>query len=360
LPAKIWLAGSKADLTMGSTDRAALIRIRPLGPWRIGEGVRERTGRIFHSDTLFSAMTIAMEQLGWREEWLDATVRPPMPAVRLGSMFPMVDGIPLAPAPATVWPPPGLSTVRGAGARFLPVELVMRLAEGQPWSPDQWETDGDSECLVRRGRSRGAPFRETLRSRGAMDRLDAGRVEIHSSACIEFGPRASLWCLAQFGEAAAAWPDRVRACFHLLADTGLGGQRSIGWGSFAVESFRTGEINHLLAGPEAPEVMPAEEAEGAPRETGYWLLSMYSPAPEDQIDWNRGSYRFDSRGGRVESRAGWGLEKRPLRMLSEGSFVLAGQPPAGVAHDVAAEGFPHPVYRSGFAVSIPLPYRVNV
>jgi hypothetical protein len=42
-------------------------------------------------------------------------------------------------------------------------------------------------------------------------------------------------------------------------------------------------------------------------------------------------------------------------MVSEGSVVYAAAPPRGSAADVAPEGFAHPVFRAGFAVSIPLP-----
>ena len=44
-------------------------------------------------------------------------------------------------------------------------------------------------------------------------------------------------------------------------------------------------------------------------------------------------------------------------MVAEGSVLIAGAPPAGTARDVAPEGFAHPVYRAGFAVAIPIPYR---
>jgi hypothetical protein len=42
-------------------------------------------------------------------------------------------------------------------------------------------------------------------------------------------------------------------------------------------------------------------------------------------------------------------------MIEEGSVVAATSVPAGRAPDVAPDGFPHPVFRAGFALSIPLP-----
>ena len=71
------------------------IRLRPTGPWRIGpdSGDRDRVERIYHSDTLYSAVSGAMARLGMLEEWLDATAasiegRPAVPAVRFSSCFP--------------------------------------------------------------------------------------------------------------------------------------------------------------------------------------------------------------------------------------------------------------------------------
>ena len=47
--------------------------------------------------------------------------------------------------------------------------------------------------------------------------------------------------------------------------------------------------------------------------------------------------------------------KKQLPMVTEGSVVYAASPPSGSAPDVAPEGFAHPVFRAGFALSIPLP-----
>jgi CRISPR/Cas system CSM-associated protein Csm4 (group 5 of RAMP superfamily) len=94
-------------------------------------------------------------------------------------------------------------------------------------------------------------------------------------------------------------------------------------------------------------------------ETAYWLLSLFSPSPEDAVDWQRGNYSQVTRGGRVESPVRWGDQKKQVRMLAEGSVVFAGGLPRGSARDVAPDRFPHPVYRAGFAFAIPIPWRVT-
>src|ERR1700685_3160297 len=61
------------------------------------------------------------------------------------------------------------------------------------------------------------------------------------------------------------------------------------------------------------------------------------------------------RGGRVENGTAAGAEKKTVRMIAEGSVIAAHAEPAGAAVDVAPDGFPHPVYRSGLALALKLP-----
>jgi hypothetical protein len=85
------------------------------------------------------------------------------------------------------------------------------------------------------------------------------------------------------------------------------------------------------------------------------MLSLFSPGPADMVDWSAGSYSVTLRGGRVDSTAGTGREKKLVRMVTEGSVIAAATSPVGSAVNVAPDDFPHPVYRSGFAVGLQLP-----
>jgi hypothetical protein len=86
---------------------ALLIRLRPRGPWRPGSPEREqdRADRLYGSDRLYSAVSLAMLQLGWLDEWLKDTARASHPAVAFGSLFPYQSETLFAPPPATLWPP---------------------------------------------------------------------------------------------------------------------------------------------------------------------------------------------------------------------------------------------------------------
>ncbi len=325
-----------------------IIRLRPAGPWRFGpsSGARDRVDRIFHSDSLYSGLTHAMLQLGKLDEWLAATATAQTPAVRLSSCFPFLGEMLLATPPRGTWPPPVSTKVRWKGARFVPLQAIATLLKDKPLDDDRWIVDPESECLlpVEKNVAPSSPFRVTVRTAAAVDRTGHGNLELHSTACLEFAEGAGLWCAAMFADEACEtqWSGPLRAAFRLLADSGVGGERSRGWGRSAQPDFRDLSELGLNASGDS---------------TAYWLLSVYTPAADDQVDWQRGNYSLITRGGRIESAARWGGEKQLLRMVEEGSVIFAGASPKGAAKNVAPDGFPHPVYRAGFALAIAIPWK---
>src|SRR5204862_4242953 len=96
---------------------------------------------------------------------------------------------------------------------------------------------------------------------------------------------------------------------------------------------------------------PARESQPA-ADHAHWLLSLFTPAADDRVNWRRGNYTLLTRSGRVDAS---GELKKQLPMVAEGSVVYAPVAPRGSAPDVAPDGFAHPVYRAGFALAIALP-----
>jgi CRISPR type III-A-associated RAMP protein Csm4 len=324
---------------------SVLVRLRPSGPWRIGpdSGDRDRVDRIYHSDALYSAVSGAMARLGDLEEWLDATARHSDPAVRVSSCFPFHGDTLYVVPPRHVWPPAASTKVRWKGARFVPLKVVESVLTGKPLSEDAWVIDGESECLLPSSLPVGsALFRSSVRSSAAVDRAGEG-VTPHSSACLEFTPGSGLWFIAEFSSDTALdqWSRRFQTAVRLLADSGFGGGRSRGWGRAETPEF-TDNPSLLQSAPDGVE-------------TGHWMLSLFHPTENDNIDWQRGDYSLTTRGGRIESDAGWGEMKKNTRMVAEGSVLVANEQLTGAAPDVAPDGFEHPVYRSGFAVSLRVP-----
>jgi len=384
------------------------VKLRPAGPWRIGpdSGARNRVDAIYHSDSLYSAVTLAMARMGSLEEWLDATARAAAPSVCFSSCFPFVEEIQFVAPPRTVWPPrsPALMSahVRWKSARFIPLSMVRTILNGKGPDENRWSVDGSSGCLMP-GKRQG-PFRTSLRWNAAVDRL-TGATDRHSVGCIEFRPGCGLWTVVSFADDAARvrWQGPVKAAFRWLADSGFGGERSRGWGRAEAPEFMEGQLPELILAqgaevipepvqevpPPAPTALelaeqpwlpdphleldlqlPPAEPEPLPEPlpepvmalepripglTAHWLLSLFSPAAGDAVEWTRGSYTLLERGGRVDSPAGSGALKKQLQMVSEGSVLYAPSAPQGAAPDVAPDGFAHPVFRAGFALSIPLP-----
>ena len=350
---------------------ALLIRLRPSGPWRFGsgEGGLDRVDALYRSDRLFSAVTIAMRRLGFIEEWLDATARSSSPAAAFTSLFPCQGDTLFAIPPATVWPPPAslvnapspvfLAKIRWKTARFVPLTLIDSLVTGGSVLADQWLPDVESGCLLRRDRPNISPFRVTLRRSAVVDRVTGLAPAVSGVAALEFEPGAGLWTVVRYKDRAsqANWNERLEAAFRLLADSGFGGRRTSGWGHSEQPGFQRGAWpNLLLPKMSRAEANGAGTANGAAAEhSRYWLLSLYSPSPDDRVDWSGGEYEVMTRAGWVESLAAGGQEKKSVRMIAEGSVLLAAADPVGTALDVAPEGSEHPVYRSGIAVALRLP-----
>jgi CRISPR type III-A-associated RAMP protein Csm4 len=325
-------------------------------------GARDGVDLVYHSDSLYSAVTGAIRLLGNLDEWLDATANNPAgAAVRFSSLYPFHNEIGFVIPPRTVWPPQASTKVRWKGARFVPLGVVGPLLSGRALEEDRWDVDAASQCLVPVGRS--GPFRVGARSGVAVDRL-SGDVEPHAVACLEFLPGAGMWSVISFADEQQRqrWDGPVRGALRLLADSGFGGERSRGWGRVEPPEFIEGSLPQMIL-PDQP-AEPASEEPGAnePVETpvaevpsAYWLLSLFNPAALDSVDWSRGSYYVLARSGRVESPVRSGDFKKSLNMVGEGSVLVAGHPVRGAAADVAPDGFAHPVYRSGFALAIPVP-----
>ena len=478
-----------------------VVKLRPSGPWRIGpdSGARNRVDVIYHSDSLFSAVTSAMSRMGSLAAWLDATARSQAPAVCFGSCFPFLDDIGFVVPPRTVWPPTSPAAmsarVRWKSARFIPLSMVESILAGKRPNDNQWSVDGASGCLVPVGKP--GPFRTSVRWNAAVDRL-SGTSERHATACIEFREGCGLWTVVCFRDDAARdrWQEPVKAAFRWLADSGFGGERSRGWGRSETPEFVEGTLPGLIieykrrtpsspveeppneeppvtepppseepepqpeppveeppneelsisalspteepeqaletqtvigaatvseqsdapqteapseahetvpeaeslaepapesvAGEPLPETRSVDESERAPETDAaitasvrapdlaepmqvaaeppattpptstvplqaHWLLSLFTPAADDTVDWGRGSYTVLARGGRIDSPSGSGELKKQIQMVAEGSVLYADGVPLGAAADVAPDGFAHPVFRAGFALAIPLP-----
>jgi CRISPR type III-A-associated RAMP protein Csm4 len=278
-----------------------------------------------------------MRYMGHLEDWLAATAaNPEGSSVRFTSLFPFVEGADLIAPPRTLWPPTLSSKLRWKSATFVPVSVVEALLSGQSPDDEAYVIDGPSESMVPTGQA--GPFRISSRENAAVDRL-TGIAAPHTTACLEFTPNSGLWCLVSAPE---NWVTPIETAFRWLADSGFGGERNRGWGRSQSPEFS--EVPDLLLSEPRPS--------GSGPSNEHWLLSPYSPAPTDEVAWDRGNYTVLTRGGWISDSS---EAKQQLRLIAEGSVLSSTKPLIGAAPNVAPEGFPHPVYRAGFAYTIPLP-----
>jgi CRISPR-associated protein Csm4 len=129
---------------------------------------------------------------------------------------------------------------------------------------------------------------------------------------------------------------RFKAVWRLLAQEGLGGDRTAGRGHFHPPEFRG---------------IPLE----APDEASHLVcLSLYYPGPEELAGLTEGYYEMVDRRGYIFSPAGQSLRRRPIRCFAEGSVFPATLPRWGLLVDVTPEAFTaHRVYRYGLLFSRP-------
>ena len=333
---------------------AILVRLRPVTPWRIGpdSGSAEQSARLLHSDAVFGALSEAMSQLGMLEEWL-ASAAPAYgkPACRVSSAFPYQRTALYVPPPAGLWPPPQTAArPRWKGASLIPVGAVRDLLKGTPLKEDDWFVDSHSGCLVPVGtRAATGPFRIFKRSFAAVDRLNPGALLSRTVSCLQFAPGSGLWFAVAFDNptAYAIWAPKIEQALRVLADTGIGGLRSMGFGRSRPPLIQPGVLEDLLL-PGATAPRGHADAPGA-----YWMLSLFSPAATDEVDWSAGSYELVERTGRTG-----GELKKTSRLVREGSVIVSGSAPSGNCLDVAPAGAAHPSLRPGFAVSLPIPWQV--
>lgn len=328
-----------------------LIELQPTAPMRVGTHPEDidRARPFAASDTLFGALCWAIRQLFGESElerWLDG-VRATPPLVRLSSLLPIIrigdNAEPLIPLPqrlpsATLperkwlkqaryvdraayhWLVTGEGEAPSLIGEVLVGQLLQRLLTGLEWRPLQlW-----------------AP---ASRPRVTIDRF-SGASALYESAVYHFADvdapisvRHGVYLTVEDDRAL----ERIVLSLELLAEAGLGGERSSGLGRF------------LLVPPrESPLPLSANPSAGP-------TLSLCCPAKADfasgALELPAGlGYRLVERSGWVSSPDWAGWRSRSVAMLAEGSY-LWGSGPGGTLVDCTPEpGRAHRVYRNGIGL----------
>lgn len=335
--------------------------IWPRGPLRIGVHADDLAlGSAYPSaDTLFGAICWAIRQVEGTpglERWLAPFIAR-KPPVLLTSALPTIrlDGVKVACVPVPVRRPgfapetlPDRKMIRRA--RFLDISLLgwfdgNRPAQaGHPVRVGPLIASADHARLLVDASSEAGSFsapwvESTSRPRVTVDRASGAAALFNAGyAYFAHGDRVRVGMLLGVLVRDRDVVPSLDQAMHLLAETGIGGERSTGSGGFDLE---------VAACP-----MPLTED---PRGM---LLSLCCPTAADleagALDPPPGSgYRLVERSGWISSPDWHGYRSRTVTMLAEGSHVgrsLSG--PIGGLVDVTPDpGEPsrHPVYRFGFA-----------
>jgi len=327
-----------------------LYLLRPLSAFHLGTG---RSGNLAESETLARSDTIAAAILAlWRHVKPNASAQDVAqlaanPPFAVSSMLPAIkragDWEAMLPVPPGAFDALG-KLVEPAqrkiykAVRFTPADALAKLLGGQ--MPADYKPLG--EVLIPKDCEASSLWRRDSRLRLAVNRLGHTALEglLYDFGAVFFNESVRLALIVEFIESAAREP--FEAALRLLADEGLGGDRSCGYGRFELEATRGYEPPRLGAGARL-------------------TLSLLHPTePEVRLGLLKppAAYTVVNRAGWVTAPGAAHLRRKTLNMLVEGSLVRDlgrkryGDSPV-VLEPRPELGLHHPIYRPGCAVTLP-------
>ena len=196
--------------------------------------------------------------------------------------------------------------------------------DGQLWIQDEdtgpstvWKTD-------RR------VWKTDRRPRVTLDRQSSSS-EIWHLGGVKFHEGCGLWFGTKFDTHEIQ--TRVETILRVLGDTGIGGERSAGYGIFDLHS-------------EPAEIESEREADR------FVTLSPICPRDTDELNaliQGDVGYTLEERSGWISSTEGSGLRRQQVWMFGEGSVLSGDGAQVGCLVDLKPGACPHPVWRYAYA-----------
>lgn len=353
-----------------------------------GIGIEE-AGETLPSDSLFAALVAQAAHLDGARLDAEGTLAFAQPFVTgtppfvLSSLFPRLGELLLLPRPSLplVAPEPKQTWWDEIGKgfkklRYLSPRLFADVCAGRPFTDAPiimqggkvWITPTEAATLpkpwAQESRESPSVWRQRLAAKDhniweieQVSRVTVDRVTNASAyykvGRVTYAPGAGLAFVVRFNDATA------RAGFvqllDVLAESGLGGRRSSGYGAF-----------RWAGGPELTLDL------GRPGGRAV-LLSRYLPRDEELafLRHDHAAYKLERVGGWVYSQGRPSQRRQRIMMVTEGSVLHVGDATVrGRVEDVAPNyrksrtphplfkrgaGTAHPVYRSGLALALPIP-----
>lgn len=359
-----------------------IYKLHPKSAFHFGErGVGlERSAVVFHSDSLFSAIVCA-----WRGLGMPVSPDGTMPLLApfataetcplfLSSAFPFAFDILFLPRPLN-------REDKGpkSFAEFVSLGVFREIVQGRE-ERDQWHAVQGGEALVTTDevllllcRLKGQishTFRQYEFFSLRQEEIAALRTNQKEELLQRFNTRdISLWASGEDTRMPRATVDRISKASTLYFCGRLHFAQGCGL-YFWADIRQDGYDEHLLSaldflseegiggertthGRFELECATAELSEAKTNnqdETMFLTLSLYHPTKEEVCSKKvlvGGCYDIIERRGWVDSPDGRGFRHKGIRMFLEGSIFK--RPVLGDISEVQPDGFPHPVYRYGFA-----------
>jgi len=325
---------------------------------------QETTSEFFPSDSLFSALVTQLAHVAPDEVDILLTeftsANRPVP-FRVSSLFPIVGDVPMLPMPRLRIEFARRSDITSKSMkklRYVSPTIFQALVNGQAmdaWFPKRptekgrglllfggrvWIASDETEMLPPPIRAR--PYEHAIWDVETVPRVTVDRINNASVPYqvgrTTFAPDCGLWLLADVREEFKGLLENL--LLH-LADSGIGGERSAGYGGFSL---------HRLTTPQ----LPHSDNRGLSI-----LLSRYNPTEEEIINGVLGdgaAYELVDVGGWLASPGVPAQRRQRIRMIESGS-VLVGHNISGHLVDVRPRydnmrSPQHPVYRSGLALTV--------
>jgi CRISPR-associated protein Csm4 len=320
------------------SDKVYAYHLCPVSPLHLGvEGIgQERIEDLPHSDTLFGAL-LQCWMLIFDVDPDDLVNKPPF---RLTSCFPLIGKrrffpLPEAALDEVMSESPSHQLKKWKKVRFVEESLFDAWIRGAPF-PAGGKPSGPYLHS-------GPGFENLIPAdlqvpRLGIDPLSGTAVDAAFFYCTNrYFPKATgLFFLASFNE--AEWKQPFETALRLLADIGLGGDRSVGRGSFTWQ---------------VTEVSLPESAQPS----GWVTLSLWHPTPKEVANGllQRSHYAVIRRHGYVAGFGARSLRRKALMFLREGAVVKDKTQPVGDSPLVLEKRGSFPsfnVYRYGFAFAL--------
>jgi CRISPR-associated protein Csm4 len=346
---------------------------KPAGGFHLGrEGLQQHaTSEMFPSDSLFSALFMVMLSVK-EDEFVDQFLRDVLEAspkpLRLSSLFPYVGDIPLFPMPRTHVQLSDDTPIRGKQLKklnYVSPMILGKLLAGDVmdnWLPIASDTTSRGQLLqsgriwidreeinhlpaMMRDKSGEGLTESKVWTTGLIQRVSIDRIsnssQIYQVGRTVFADGCGLWCVADVDQYANLLEDLL----HILGDSGIGGERSAGYGGFTVEPIAV------------PSILSNKQSKQ------YMTLSRYNPTLEELeggVLAEGASYELVDIGGWMYATGTPAQRRQRVRMIEAGSVINeTGAPITGRVVDIRPQyeqsGAPnHPVYRNGIPLLIPV------